>query len=116
MSIQAITVPQQQAPKHATKPASRPAKVDPMAELLEFVARATNFAQWLWVYERIIQLGFKLPSKLVYEALKKCPTSFVDSGRHLRAELFDKYRDYIVDGLTTENIGGYERKFMSLIQ
>ncbi|OGZ04900.1 MAG: hypothetical protein A3C93_03830 [Candidatus Lloydbacteria bacterium RIFCSPHIGHO2_02_FULL_54_17] len=91
-------------------------KTDPIEEIFGFIAKAVEFAQWLWIVERIVQLKFRMPSKAVYEALKQCPQFFAGSERNLRKELFEKFRDHILDGLTTENLREYERKFMALVQ
>lgn len=103
---------------HAVQRAIKPVAIQkkPVDELLEFIGRAKEFAQWLWILDRLIALAFRVPSKAVYDALQKCPTYSPDSDRNLRQEIFDGLRNSILEGLTTENIAGYERKFMTLVQ
>lgn len=97
---------------------SRHIKFDPTTDFnfsLEAAAKAGDFATWARLCARVWST-FNVPTQQIYELAQRCPEHFPDNSRDLRTELVERYRDELLLGLTSENIGTRTRKFTTLLQ
>ena len=91
-------------------------RVDPIAELSERICGGGKYAHWNSISSHEAWEGFRLPSKVLYEFVQKCPAKFADNDRNVRGDMLIAYRDHVLNGLTVENLPERERRFMTYVQ
>jgi hypothetical protein len=90
---------------------------DPIAELSQSIVNAgSSYPRWNSISTFPVWEGFRLPSKLLYDFVQKCPAKFEGVTHDVRGEMLKKYFDHVTVGLTAENINERERRFMTYLQ
>lgn len=92
-------------------------RVDPIAELAARIERADRFggyALWNGISSDRQWEGFRLPSKMLYSFVQKCPKFSEPSD--VQGDMLTSYRDHVLNGLTVENLTERERRFMTYVQ
>ena len=111
--IQAIRPEQvsQQVPVQSSRSEPKQkVQVDPVKELEEFVDRANDIKEWVWIGNRLMQLHFRVPSQIIYNALKRC------NDQDWKKIIVDTLSEIALTGITAETTGDRERGLMRLIQ